>query len=231
MTIFSYVTELINKFHDNFFLESDKEDVKAIELPNRGLYQAEECEVMPSMQYATVELQQSNAIISSKYYRTFFTEYLSEMGGLFLSILGFYTWVFSGYENFIQQKSMLKRLYRESDQVDPEFKEIRDEEIEHLDMPVEAMRNHLESHQMIELSYFQYYIAWLYSYLCCCCLDKRLRRSSFCSKNHKMLKKFDLANEALLKETDIQQMIKLNRLTRLLHKQAFLPRQRKALNY
>lgn len=91
-------------------------------MENIGLYQSETTTVNLSMEYAMIGLKQSNATNKTKYFRMYFAEYLSDMGGLFLSILGFFYYVFSGYENFIQQKSMLKRLYRESDQVADECK-------------------------------------------------------------------------------------------------------------
>ena len=60
---------------------------------------------------------------------------------------------------------------------------------------------------------------------CCCCL-----KSSFKMQVDKY-RKFELAVQRLSKEQDIQYIIEMNRISRLLHKTFFFARQRRAINH
>ena len=84
-------------------------------------------------------MNQSYESISKEYFRVYFADYLASVGGLFLSLLGIFTWLMSSYQEFVQQKSMLKRLYGEVDGVPSEFKLIGDDEISPLERPVTVM--------------------------------------------------------------------------------------------
>ena len=43
----------------------------------------------------------------------YFFDWLANIGGLFTSVMGIARFVIAGYQNFVAQKSMLKRLYAE----------------------------------------------------------------------------------------------------------------------
>jgi len=64
----------------------------------------------------------------------------------------------------------------------------------------------------------------------CGCFQFCCRRS-YVGHGAKKYRKFQLALERLNHEQDIQYLIEMNRVTRLLHKAKFLTRQRKAVSY
>ena len=66
--------------------------------------------------------------------------------------------------------------------------------------------------------------------MCCCCLPS-CNRAAWIRKGVKKHHKFKLALDRLDKEQDIQYLIEMNRVSRYLHKAAFLTRQRLAINY
>ena len=67
---------------------------------------------------------------------------------------------------------------------------------------------------------------------CCSCLSNFFqKRILFCRKNVTSYKKFLVAQERLHKEQDIQRIIDMNRLTKVLHKILFKTRQRRTVGY
>ena len=40
-------------------------------------------------------------------------DFLSEVGGFFTSVMGIFTFFISGYQSFVSEKSMIKKLYGE----------------------------------------------------------------------------------------------------------------------
>jgi len=65
----------------------------------------------------------------------------------------------------------------------------------------------------------------------CCCLQGCCARSGYFRRSARRYNKFKLALERLALEHDIQYLMEMNRVTRLLHKDNFLARQRRAINY
>ena len=51
----------------------------------------------------------------TRWTQIYFTDYLSNVGGLLTSVMAGALFVMSGYQEFIAEKSMLKRLYGEED--------------------------------------------------------------------------------------------------------------------
>ena len=78
------------------------------------------------------------------------------------------------------------------------------------------------------------YVSYLFQSLLIafwCCFRHCCGRSTFCSRRVKKYRKFKLALSRLEYEHDIQHMIEMNRVSRLLHKATFSARQRQAVNY
>ena len=72
-------------------------------------------------------------------------------------------------------------------------------------------------------SYFVNLFFWILSNVCCCllpCINRKLCLRNGINKH----RKFNIALERLSKEQDIQYLIEMNRVTRLLHKATFLKR-------
>lgn len=67
---------------------------------------------------------------------------------------------------------------------------------------------------------------------CCCCLTRCFkRRFSWWNSRIVSYKKWQIAQKRLMDEQDIQKIIFLNRVTRLIHKIRFKARQRRAVSY
>ena len=58
-------------------------------------------------------LFQGQIRVETNWYKTYIGDILSDMGGLFVSIIGTVNFTLSGYQEFVQDKSMLKQLYAE----------------------------------------------------------------------------------------------------------------------
>ena len=65
----------------------------------------------------------------------------------------------------------------------------------------------------------------------CCCLKSCFERRGYLQKSTWRYEKFNLALERLAFEHDIQYILQMNRITRLIHKMMFLARQRRAIKY
>ena len=50
--------------------------------------------------------------------QVYFSDFLSNIGGLFTSLMAGASFLVEGYQSFVAQKSMLKRLYGEEDDLD-----------------------------------------------------------------------------------------------------------------
>lgn len=122
------------------------------------------------------------------------------------------------YQGFVAQKSILKRLYGEEDlyakarrtldaqQIsEPEFKEI--------------LRAKIEKRKDFNARYCSYTIISLAKAICCCLACGF--RTGKCRRLLDSHKKFEIAKERLKMEVDIQHIIEMNRVTRLLHKARF----------
>jgi hypothetical protein len=92
-------------------------------------------------------------------------------------------------------------------------------------------RTALEGRSPLNINYFGYCLVYYFNILCCCmtgfCRDKSYR----CRKRLDKVQKFKIAFDRLSGEQDIQNLIQMNRVTRLLHKARFAARQRIAVNY
>ena len=134
----------------------------------------------------------------------------------------------SGYQNFVQNKSMLLGLYRTSsrdrEQVDPAQDPLL------AVFAKQDYRDSIESQEQFTANYFSYLVQYtMRTY--CCCLISCCRKSQLCRRRIDKYKKFELALERLAEEHDIVNIIQLNRVSHLLHKMNFLGRQRKAVAY
>ncbi len=72
-----------------------------------------------------------------------------------------------------------------------------------------------------ELEYTANYCSYLVQYLLrtfCCCLKWCFRKGGYCESRMSKYRKFEKALERLADESDIIRLIRLNRVSRLLHK-------------
>ena len=127
---------------------------------------------------------------------------------------------------------MLKKLYGEERKMTCGEAEKSDEaavlegESRNDDIPRDVFKSKLERRKDFEFDYWTYILVyWLQS--CCCCLLSCCK-SRWLRQRIDSYQKFNVAQERLNKEQDIQHLIKMNRITRLIHKVRFLPHQRRA---
>lgn len=98
MNIRADVTKLTNHFHNNFFVKDAPSDhVHNYKMPNLGLTQAVQYTPEKSIQYAYITLHTSYFRVDTTVYREYFSDFLANIGGLFLSIVGFFNWLISPY--------------------------------------------------------------------------------------------------------------------------------------
>ena len=88
----------------------------------------------------------------------------------------------------------------------------------------EVFKQRLESSEDFEFSYASYLINSIIIYLCCC--SKRLT-----AERANKLKKIAIARERLQAEQGLERLLRLNRLSKILHKINFLKRQREVCDY
>ena len=88
-----------------------------------------------------------------------------------------------------------------------------------------TFEEYVRSRREFEVSYSaNLFYTTILSY-CCCCLKSKVKAQA------DKYRKFQIAVQRLSKEQDIQYLIEMNRITRLLHKNFFLARQRRAVSH
>ena len=94
---------------DNFFISYFKEKVQ------NYIYKSKQSVIIPDrMRWAVfyeINLVQGQASTTIKWTRTSFSEFLSSIGGLFVTLLGTMTFFLSGYERFKHDNSLLRNIY------------------------------------------------------------------------------------------------------------------------
>ena len=117
------------------------------------------------------------------------------MGGLFVSIIGTVSFILSGYQEFVQDKTMLKQLYAEErknlppEMIYDEESSDKDDQDAHIK---EKFRNKLERRKDFRMKYWGYLLIYLVEQLCCCFMSC-CRKPSRCKHLIDSYKKFELA--------------------------------------
>ena len=129
------------------------------------------------------------------------------------------------YQGFVAQKSLLKRLYGEEDDLDRGQQEQSSAESKDPGRisSKDALRAKIEKKKDFSTSYCLFTVISCFKCFCCCFVSRCYAR---CRRRLDSHKKFHIAQKRLQKEYDIQHLIEMNRITRLLHKTQLLPRHR-----
>ena len=109
---------------------------------------------------------------------------------------------------------LIKRLYKHR----------KTPEDEDTDDATEVFKQRLESSEDFEFSFASYLINSIIIYLCCC--SKRLT-----TERANKMKKIAIARERLQGEQELERLLRLNRLSNIMHKISFLKRQREVCDY
>jgi hypothetical protein len=129
------------------------------------------------------------------------------MGGLFISIFGIAKFILSGYQLFVQDKSMLKMLYAEQvknrkdvivideSDSDPDNGAGKDQEKrEDGDgLYTRDMKQTLDKRKEFRMSYLGYVWIYLLETFCCCFKKCCFRKESRCQRMMDSYKKFEVA--------------------------------------
>ena len=214
--------------YDDFFFSSQAKllDVYTYER-GQSLSQNRDTDYQP---YYTIQLTQGDEKHKTVWDQDHFFAYLSNIGGLFTSILAGARFLISGYQEFVSQKSMLMRLYGEED-----FSQARREaattefDEKQPTKPKEILQAKIEKRQDFNASYCFFTIVSFFK-LCCCCFKSCCCKGR-CRRHMDSHRKFQIAQERLDNEQDIQHLIEMNRVTRLLHKVRFQERHKRILCY
>lgn len=97
----------------------------------------------------------------------------------------------------------------------------------------DLFEDRIERHKEFQFGYCTYILIQYIMLGCCCsCLSSFFQaRYPSCRRQVTSYKKFLVAQERLHKEQDIQRIIDINRLTKVLHKVLFKTRQRRTVRY
>ena len=130
--------------------------------------------------------------VETNWFKTYIGDIVSDMGGLFVSIIGTVSFILSGYQEFVQDKSMLKQLYAEERKNLPPVKILneqssdRDNQYTHIK---EKFRAKLERRKDFRMKYSAYLLSYLVEHLCCCFMSC-CRKPSRCKRMIDSYKKF-----------------------------------------
>ena len=164
------------------------------------------------------------------WYRLHFHQLLSNFAGLAISILKSVKFAMNFLQNHQQNKSMLSSLYGDDGGTDDhgssqDGKKQGDEQ-----QAAKTFEKRVKNRIDFSNSFCFYQFFRLIKSVCCCFKD-RCNRVEWIRKGSLKHRKFQLALERLSKERDIQYIIEMNRISRLLHRLKFLSRQRRAIKY
>lgn len=157
---------------------------------------------------------------------SYLSDYMADIGGIFTSVVGVATFLLAGFQRFISQKSMLNRLYGESDSPvrfdqasggatkDPagefktEAKVSSEGNVKYTDESSDTEAKELIRQQVLgrhdfTQGYCSYTLISVFRALCCGCCLRRCRKVNWCKRRMEKYQKFELAQERLNGEQDI----------------------------
>ena len=103
--------------------------------------------------------------------QAYFTDFLSDIGGLFTSVMAGAAIAMSSYQNFVSQKSLLKRLYGE---VEEEPNHTIKVSADGSSTKQEILAATVRRRRDFSASYCQYVLVSCLKALCCCCKSQYL---------------------------------------------------------
>ena len=163
------VNQETNEVHDNFFLAhyANKFLTYTFQvhlqdyLPNEVKSQED--------YYLMLILQQGQERTLTKWEQIYINDFLSEIGGLFTAFWGVINFFLSSYQDFVYQKSLLKRLYGEeggssSSAADESSSDEGDTRLP----PSEQLQKKMEKRKDFRASYCLQLLVPCFKAICCC---------------------------------------------------------------
>ena len=146
--------------------------------------------------YFTLYMEQAQDRTNTKWTQVYLDDFLSNIGGLFTSLFKTAAFLFLGYEQFVTQKSMLKRLYGEEAH---EREEAASEQ--NCKSTEEQLRDKMERKRNFDFSFCMFKLVSCFQSICCCfeqCFRKGRWRRRLDSHS-----KLQIAMDRLKQEQDI----------------------------
>lgn len=129
--------------------------------------------------FFTLEFEQGTVYKKTNWHQTYLMDFLSDIGGLFTSLMAGASFLISTYQNFVSQKSLLKRLYGEHEvDLGDEFSRIEDPSAS--EAPRDQLRKQIEKRREFTASFCSYLLASCYRGFCCCferCCSQKCKRN------------------------------------------------------
>lgn len=122
---------------------------------------------------------------------TYFSDYLSNQGGLVTSLLGITAFVMAGFQTYLHRSSLVKTLYGTATS---DSESVNDQSND----PKECFQAEIDKRKEFDLSYTSYLFFWTLSFIFCCC-----KKVKFVSRRLDRYKKFEIAVQRLSQERDI----------------------------
>lgn len=174
--------------------------------------------------------QYSHQTSQVHWYRTSFGSFASEFAALALSIISVAEFVLSFSQNHEQNNAMLSTLYGDTSELTNRA-QTSDNRRYGAIWATKTFEKKIKSRRELSFScYLTYLLFWISTNMCCC-FRTCCNRVNYLRNGASKFKKFNLALDRLNKEQDIQYLIEMNRVSRLLHKATLLTRQRLSINY
>ena len=168
-------------------------------------------------------LLQGSKLSRTIWVRTFFLDFLSSFGALVMTISALIGFLVNNYETFIKDKSMLKKLYGE---LPPRASDEEDDSDGKA-----AFRACIENRKDFRFGYWTFLLISSFVTCCCCLSGCCQRRFEWWRTRVHSQKKFKIARRRLNHELDVQRIVALNRITKLIQKLLFTARQRRTVAY
>ena len=105
---------MIDEVHSDFFFKSKSKQYKTYTYQN-GVYFSIDRPDVNFAPYHEIVMMQGQEKSVTKWTQNNISDFLSDIGGLFTSLLTGAKFLIAGFQSFIAQKSMLKHLYGEED--------------------------------------------------------------------------------------------------------------------
>ena len=139
--------------------------------------------------FYTLSFQQGTVFKKTNWHQTYLMDFLSDIGGLFTSLMAGASFLISTYQNFVSQKSLLKRLYGEQEvDLGDEFSRIEDPSAS--ETPRDQLKKQIEKRREFTASFGSYILASCFQCFCCC-FERRC--SQKCKRNLDSWKKIKVA--------------------------------------
>lgn len=117
-----------------------------------------------SLPYYRLYLRQGQEKVTNKWTQKYLSDFLSTIGGLFTALIAVARFFISGYQSFISQKSMLKRLYGEEDLDARSGRSRVSREVD----PKDELSEKLEKRRDFNTSFFKHIMIACFKSCCCC---------------------------------------------------------------